>query len=137
MESQHPDGSFNWNLADQRPDVDSTGAVLMALGVLGETRESPVVQKTLDYLKSAQESDGGFSSWGAANPESCSRVILGLLAVGADPWDKEWTRPGGNPVEAMLSYQLPDSSFEHIKGMGRNLMATGTSAVDPGCPSFW
>ena len=124
VETQHPDGSFNWNLADQRPDVDSTGAVLMALGVLGETRESPVVQKTLDYLKSAQESDGGFSSWGAANPESCSRVILGLLAVGADPWDKEWTRPGGNPVEAMLSYQLPDGSFEHIKGMGRNLMAT-------------
>ena len=123
-ETQHPNGSFNWNLADQKPDVDSTGAALMALGVLGETRESPVVRKALEYLQSAQENDGGFSSWGAANPESCAMVILGLLAVEVDPGEKEWTRPGGNPVEAMLSYQLPDGSFEHIKGMGSNLMAT-------------
>ena len=107
-----------------KPDVDSTGAALMALGVLGETRESPVVRKALEYLQSAQENDGGFSSWGAANPESCAMVILGLLAVEVDPGEKEWTRPGGNPVEAMLSYQLPDGSFEHIKGMGSNLMAT-------------
>ena len=124
VETQHPNGSFNWNLADQKPDVDSTGAALMALGVLGETRESPVVRKALEYLQSAQENDGGFSSWGAANPESCAMVILGLLAVEVDPGEKEWTRPGGNPVEAMLSYQLPDGSFEHIKGMGSNLMAT-------------
>lgn len=126
---QHPDGSFNWNAADQKPDVDSTGAALMALGVLGETQESPVIQKALDYLRSAQELDGGFSSWGAANPESCGMVISGLTAVGVDPAGADWTRPGGNPVSAMLSYQLQDGSFEHIRGQGSNIMSTEQSLL--------
>lgn len=122
---QHADGSFNWNAADQRPDVDSTGMALMALGVLGEKGDSPIVQNAVAYLKSVQEEDGGFSSWGAANPESCCMVISGLVAVGIDPAGAGWAMPGGNPVTAMQSYQLPDGSFEHIKGAGSNEMATG------------
>ncbi|BAF59662.1 hypothetical protein PTH_1481 [Pelotomaculum thermopropionicum SI] len=124
IDQQHEDGSFNWILADQKPDVDSTGMALMALGALGEKNDSPVVQKAAAYLKRVQEEDGGFSSWGAPNPESCHMVISGLIAVGIDPAGADWTKPGGNPVTALQSYQLPDGSFEHIKGTGSNEMAT-------------
>ncbi len=124
---QHTDGSFNWNANSSKPDVDSTGMALMALGAIGENKDSPVVLKAVAYLKSVQESDGGFSSWGAPNPESCRMVISGLTAVGVDPAGPEWTKAGGSLVTALLNYQLPDGSFEHIKGGGGNMMATEQS----------
>jgi len=124
---QHADGSFNWNANSTKPDVDSTGMTLMALGAMGENKDSPVVLKAVAYLKSVQDSDGGFSSWGAPNPESCRMVISGLTALGIDPAAAEWTKPGGNLVAALLSYQLPDGSLEHIKGGGSNMMATEQS----------
>lgn len=121
---QRADGSFNWNAVDTKPDVDSTGMALVALGVLGEKSESPAVQKAAAYLKSSQENNGAFASWGAVNSESCRYVIEGLTAVGLDPAGEEWTKPGGNPVSAMMSYQLSDGSFEHVKGTGSNSIAT-------------
>lgn len=124
IDQQHADGSFNWNMKDNKPDVDSTGMALMALGALGENKESAVMQKAAAYLKSVQEKDGGFSSWGAPNLESCRMVISGLVAVGIDPAGEDWTKPGGNPVKALLGYQLPDGSFEHVKGGGSNEMTT-------------
>ena len=119
---QHDDGSFNWCVSEKKDDVDSTGMALMALGALGEKKDSPVVQKAYAYLKGVQENDGGFSSWGAANAESCCMVIEGLTAVGIEP--TEMNKPGGNPVSALLSYQLPNGSFEHIKATGANEIAT-------------
>jgi hypothetical protein len=102
---------------------------LMALGLLGERPDSPAVQKAVNYLKMAQDKNGAFSSWGAVNPESCSYVIEGLTAVGIDPTGNEWIKPGGSIVSAILSYGLPDGSFEHTKGAGSNLMATEQSLI--------
>ncbi|NMA52990.1 MAG: copper amine oxidase [Peptococcaceae bacterium] len=129
IDQQHPDGGFNWNLLDAGSDVDSTGMTLTALGLLGERQDSPAVQKAVNYLKQAQENNGGFASWGAVNPESCSYVIEGLTAVGIDPLGTEWTKPGGNMASAILSHSLPDGSFEHTKGGGSNPMATEQSLI--------
>ncbi|MFZ5649171.1 MAG: stalk domain-containing protein [Bacillota bacterium] len=123
IDQQHDDGSFYWCVTEKTADVDSTGMAIMALGALGERKDSPAVQKAYAYLKSVQEGDGGFSSWGAANPESCSMVVQGLTAVGIDP-AAEMIKPGGNPVTAMKDFQLPGGSFAHIKGTGANEMAT-------------
>lgn len=138
-DQQHPDGSFNWCITESLADVDSTGMALMALGALGESKDSPVVQRALAYLKGAQDEDGGFSSWGAANPESCSAVIQGLWAVGIDP---AWLKKGSSdPVIAMTGFQLADGSFAHLKGTGASEIATqqgllALSAVDAGKPFF-
>ncbi|MCL6447488.1 MAG: copper amine oxidase [Armatimonadetes bacterium] len=121
---QHDRGSFNWYLGETSPDVDSTGMALMALGALGEGKESPAVQKAVAYLRGVQENDGGFTSWGVANPESISTVIQGLLAAGFDPAGEQMRKPGGDPVTALLDFQLPDGSFAHTKGSGANEMAT-------------
>lgn len=124
IDQQHADGSFNWCVTEKTADVDSTGMALMALGSLGERKDSPVVQKAVAYLKRVQESDGGFTSWGAANTESCNMVIEGLTGVGIDPAGAEMSKPGGNPVTALLGFQLANGSFAHIKGAGANEMAT-------------
>lgn len=129
IDQQRADGSFNWNAEDAKPDVDSTGMALTALGILGEGKDSPAVQKAVAYLKSVQENSGAFASWGAVNPESCRYVIEGLTAVGIDPAGEDWAKPGGNLVGGMLSFQLPDGSFEHIKGTGGNPIATEQALI--------
>jgi hypothetical protein len=129
IDRQHTDGSFNWNLKDKKSDVDSTGIALTALGVLGETKDSPAVQEAIAFLKSVQEENGGFASWGAANSESCCMVISGLISMGIDPAGADWTKPGGNPVTALQSYQLPDGSFEHVKGAGGDEMSAGQALI--------
>ena len=127
---QHSDGSFNWSASDvTTPDVDSTGMALAALGALGQKKDSPAVKKAISYLKSVQEDDGGFESWGIRNSESCSAVIQGLIAVGADPGGSEFKKPGGDPVTALLKYQLPGGCFEHIKGGGGDEMATQQALI--------
>jgi len=125
IERQHPDGSFHWDaLSSDTADVDTTGMALMALAALGETPESPAVQKAVEYLKTAQLPDGAFSSWGAENAESCSAVILGLVALGLDPQGADFRKPEGDPVTALLRFQLPGGAFEHVRGGGANEMAT-------------
>lgn len=127
---QHADGSFYWYAPDQKTsDVDSTGMALMALGALGMGKDHPAVQKAVAYLQKAQKPNGGFESWGAENPESCSMVIQGLTAVGIDPAGPEFTKTGGNPVTAMLGFQLSNGSFEHVKGGGANEMATHQAII--------
>lgn len=125
LDRQLDSGGFHWYAGEKGPDVDSTAMALMALAALGEKADSPAVKKALLYLKSAQLEDGGFSSWGAPSAESCSMVISALVSLGLDPCGKEWSLPGEkNPLTALLSFQLPDGSFEHIRDSRANLMAT-------------
>ncbi len=127
---QHQDGSFAWDAADTKTsDPDSTGMALMAMGALGATGSDPGVQKAIAFLRQAQLEDGGFQSWGAANSESCSAVIEGLLAVGIDPFGDQFSKTQGNPVTALLDFQRADGSFEHIKGGGTNEMATNQALM--------
>lgn len=127
---QHADGSFYWDATDKETsDVDSTGMALMALGALGEKKDSPVVQKAVAYLAKAQKENGGFESWGAENPESSCMVIEGLTAVGIDPLQGNFNKAGGNILTALLRFQLPDGSFEHITGAGSNEMATSQALM--------
>ncbi|MEG6521816.1 prenyltransferase/squalene oxidase repeat-containing protein [Desulfotomaculum sp. 1211_IL3151] len=124
IDQQHRDGGFNWYTKDNTSDVDSTGMALMALGALGEKKDSPVVQRAYTFLKNVQGTKGEYASWGAVNAESCAIAMRGLLAVGINPLDAELSKPGGNPVTALLSFQLKDGSFSHMAGTDSNEMAT-------------
>lgn len=122
---QHADGSFYWDAMDKSTsDVDSTGMALMALGALGEKEDSSAVRKAVTYLQEVQKEDGGFFSWMGDNAESCCIVIQGLTAVGIDSIQGKFNKTKGNPLSALLRFQLPDGSFEHITGSGSNEMST-------------
>ncbi|MCR4432086.1 MAG: S-layer homology domain-containing protein [Tepidanaerobacteraceae bacterium] len=128
---QHKDGGFTWDVkyfddpADYDlvdSDVDMTAAALMAFAILGEDESNPHVARALQFLKEKQLDNGGFYSWGTENPESCAWVIQALTLLGQDPMGPEWTKPsGGNPVSAMLRFQLPDGSFSHVLSEEDNL----------------
>lgn len=128
---QHKDGGFTWDVKyfdDPKDyelvesDVDMTAAALMAFAILGETETNPVVARAIDFLKKKQLDNGGFYSWGTENPESCAWVIQALTLLGQDPMGPEWTKPsGGNPVSALLRFQLPNGSFTHVLSEDENL----------------
>jgi len=129
--TQHPDGGFTFdvkyfdNPEDYdliESDVDMTAAALMGFAILGEDRSNPAVARAIEFLKKVQLDNGGFSSWGTVNPESCAWVTQSLTLLGIDPMGPEWTKPsGGNPVSAMLRFQLSDGSFTHVLDEADNL----------------
>lgn len=121
---QLPDGGFTWDVKDfddpkdyelVDSDVDMTAAGLMGMAILGEDESNPAVKKALAFLKKRQLDNGGFESWGTVNPESCAWVIQALRLLGQDPMGPKWTTAsGGNPVSALLEFQLENGAFTHV-----------------------
>ncbi|MBN2898625.1 MAG: S-layer homology domain-containing protein [Clostridia bacterium] len=131
VDKQQMDGGFTWDVktfydpADAElveSGIDMTAAGIMTMAILGLDKEADPVKKALALLKSKQNEDGGFSSWGADNPESCVWVIQGLTLLGIDPMGQEWTtKNGSNPVTSLLRFQLENGSFTHVLNEKDNL----------------
>lgn len=90
LECQLPDGG--WSLfggtsaassGDGVSDPDITG---MALQALAKYQDQPAVAKAteeaLACMSKKQNSEGGFSSWGTKNSESCVQIIVALCELG-------------------------------------------------------
>lgn len=128
-DAQLSNGGWEWQTGFGA-DTNSTSLALQALIAGGEPITSSLVVSALNYLKSAQNDDGGFtydptSSWGtASDTNSTAYVVQALLAAGQDPTSSDWTVAGNNPISFLLSMQLPDGSFEYQPGQGSNLLAT-------------
>ncbi len=126
---QLPDGGFHFDTTIKESETDMTGLALVALAFLGETEEGVPVKKALEYLEQVQLNNGGFANWGTENLESTASVVQGLVALGLDPTGPRWTKPGGNPITAMLAYQLPDGSFAHLPDGRTDMMATKQALI--------
>ena len=74
-----------------------------------------------------QNADGGFSSWGSENAESCAQVLLALNALGLDD-DSRFVKNGHSVLDALLTYQNADGGFCHERGGETNLMASEQAA---------
>ena len=79
-----------WNHAPKstltRSDVDATAMILICLGpYMKQTKVKKAVNRAIDFLSEKQQADGGFSSWGTSNSESCAQVICGLLSCVVNP----------------------------------------------------
>lgn len=113
-----------WSLSGSG-DTDLTA---MALTALARYRQQEKVQtavdRALDWLSAQQDGDGGFSSWGTANSESCAQVVSALCALGLPATDERFVKNGNTVLDVLLSYQQEDGGFAHVKGGGSNQMAT-------------
>jgi hypothetical protein len=123
-------GGWAWSIPGNDSDTNTTAMALQALIAGGECITSPNIDNGLQYLKSAQNTDGGFtydpkSVWGTdSDTNSTAYVVQALLAAGEDPLDAAWTVNGSNPISYLLGMQLPGGSFEWQAGYGANLLAT-------------
>ena len=116
-------GDGGWSLDGKNADVDMTAMAIQALAAYYKSNSSAkkAVDKGLSWLSSVQQNDGGFTSWGAANSESCAQVIVALTALGIDPTkDSRFIKNGASVLDALCSFAVDGGGFKHL--------ATETSA---------
>lgn len=113
------DGRTNdggWALDGNATDVDMTAMAIQALAPYYESDETvkAAVDTALTWLSTKQSSDGGFSSWGNANAESCAQVIVALSALNIDAdTDSRFVKNGHSALENLLTFEQADGSFLH------------------------
>ena len=127
LAAQLANGGWSFMGEDADPDLTS-----MALQALAKYREQssvrPAVDRALVCLSAMQNADGGFSSWGSENAESCAQVLLALNALGLDADDSRFVKNGHSVLDALLTYQNADGGFCHECGGETNLMASEQAA---------
>lgn len=124
LEQQLSDGG--WALSGDSADPDMTAMALQALAAYrtGDKAVQSAVDKALKTLSDMQQADGGYSSWGTLNSESCAQVIIALTALGIDPAkDSRFAKNGLTVLDALLSFAA-DGGFRHTADGERNDMAT-------------
>lgn len=133
LECQLPDGG--WSLfggtesataSDGTADPDITG---MALQALAKYQDQPAVaaatQEALACMSEQQSDDGGFSSWGTANAESCVQMIVALCELGIDLDDPRFVKNGNTMLDNLMTFYRQGEGFLHTQsGSGSNQMAT-------------
>ena len=117
-------GGWSFNGTDADPDL-----TCMALQALAKYQDQAVVsgavQKALTCLSGMQNADGGFSSWGTANAESCAQGIVALMALGLSIDDSRFVKNGKTLLDALLTFYRPGQGFVHASGeTASNAMAT-------------
>ncbi len=116
--NQSPDGGWGSVTGGTGSDPCDTANAIMALRAAGVSVSSAPIQAGLAYLKSTQQSDGGFPYEDGYSSDSASdaRVIGALRACGIDPTSATWSVDGKNAVSHALSLQQPDGGFAWYSG---------------------
>jgi prenyltransferase beta subunit/ferredoxin len=110
LKHQGLDGSWSASTTGIEVCADNTAAAMNALIAAGEKPASEAIVKGLAYLKTSQNSDGGFPYlFMPSNAATDSSVIQALSAAGIDP--STWTKHRSDPVTHLRSLQQPDGSF--------------------------
>ena len=124
LSAQRADGG--WSFTDGGDaDPDLTAMVLQALaGYREQSGVGAAIDRALVCLSALQDADGGFSSWGTANAESCAQTLIALTALGIDVEDGRFVKNGRSALDALLGYQAEDGGFRHVREGETNLMAS-------------
>ncbi len=127
LEHENPDGGWCLSEFGTTSDVDITAMAIQALAPYYDTDEDvrAAVDRALVCLSEKQEDDGGFSSIGTSNNESCAQVVVALTALGIDPaTDSRFVKYEYSVLDAMLRYYVPGGGFIHVAASGTDGMAT-------------
>jgi iron complex transport system substrate-binding protein len=124
-----PDGGWKYgDLPFFTTDTNTTAAALMALIAAGESPSTTEVISGLNFIKSSQSKDGGFFYSDVytttSDTNSTAYAVQAIIAAGDDPGSGNWVVDSTNPISYLLDMQLPDGSFEWMKGAGSNILAT-------------
>lgn len=137
---QNSDGGFS--LSGSRSDADITAMAITALatyyndqntyrytqnktGKLVTKNIAQVVDEALGALSEMQDADGGFSSSGTSNAESCAQVLIALGAMNKNPkTDRQFIKNNNTVLDALLRYQTADGGFSHVYDGAPDSMAT-------------
>jgi hypothetical protein len=125
LQGQLADGG--WALAGESADPDMTAMAIQALAPYYNANAAvkTAVDEALARLSAIQNADGGYTSWGSANAESCAQVITALTILGIDPaTDARFVKNGNSVLDALLGFYVESGAFQHVMGGGADGMAT-------------
>lgn len=107
-------------------DPDITGMALQALAKYQDRADvKKVTEEALACLSRIQKSNGGYSSWGSVNSESCVQVLVALTELGIPLDDSRFVKNGKTLADNLLTFYLKGKGFLHTAdGSGSNQMAT-------------
>ncbi|MCT4686221.1 S-layer homology domain-containing protein [Vallitalea sp.] len=119
-------GTTSQSIGDSVSDPDITG---MALQALAKYQYKPEVKKVCEEalvcMSKMQNSQGGFSSWGTANSESCVQMLVALCELGISVDDRRFVKNGNTMLDNLMTFYKKGNGFLHTKnGSGSNQMAT-------------
>ena len=115
-----------WALSGTSADPDVTAMALQALAPYrtGDETVDATVDKGVQLLSDMQLADGGYSSWGTLNSESCAQVLIALAALGIDPVsDSRFVKNGLTVLDALLAYAV-SGGFRHTVDGEADAIAT-------------
>ena len=115
-----------WALSGSSADPDVTAMALQALAPYrtGDETVDAAVDKGVQLLSDMQLSDGGYSSWGTLNSESCAQVLIALATLGIDPAsDSRFVKNGLTVLDALLAYAV-SGGFRHTVDGEADAIAT-------------
>ena len=114
-----------WAMNGAAADPDVTAMVLQALAAYrDDAAVQAAVDKAVQTLSDMQLSDGGYSSWGTVNSESCAQVIIALTTLGIDPAkDSRFIKYGLSLLDALCAY-YKDGGFCHTRDGAADDIAT-------------
>ena len=116
-----------WSLDGRQADVDMTAMALQALAKYQEqTAVKAATDRALSWLSRNQNSDGTFSSYGAANCESCAQVVVALCELGISLEDSRFVKNASTALDGMMRFYGKGSGFHHVAdgGSGADGMST-------------
>lgn len=124
---QLPDGGFQYTVGARTGGVDMTAMALIAFRALGMSKEEVPVKKALDFLRRAQDDNGGYKEGGVSNAESAANVISALIAWGERP--ESWKKGTVSVIDNLLSFERPAGGFSHTKNGLSNQIATAQAML--------
>lgn len=123
LENQNTDGG--WSLSGNVSDTDVTAMALQALSKYQDNEAvKGAIENALLLMAESQEVNGGFSSLGTANSESCAQMIVALCELGISLDDPRFVKNGNTILDGMLTYYEKGNGFKHTKDGTANQMAT-------------
>ena len=114
IKNQMKDGG--WSLTGTGDsDVDITAMALQALAKYQDQKAvKTATDKALTYLSKAQDSKGGYASWGTTNVESVAQVVVALCELGIDLGDSRFVKNGHTLTDNLLSFRQSNGGFYHV-----------------------
>ena len=106
-----------WTASGSAADVDLTCMAVTALAPYYDTMTevTSAVDAAMAWLKSVQDSTGGFSSGSTKSSESDSWVMVALATLGLNPHTaSDYVKNKNSAVNALLSYFVDGGGFKHV-----------------------
>lgn len=114
-------------------DTDITAMAIQGLTPYYKTdaKVKSAVDRGLKWLANELQSDGAYTSWGAANSESIAQVIVALTGLGINPdKDTRFIKHGESIVDELLGYAASNGGFYHVKSGGADNGGAKPGEVD-------